>query len=260
MGQQTDQAGEQLKQGDYAGGVGRTLGAAVPIVAASPEARALPGEALDTATSAAKAVAPYGKPVAKAVAQTLDAATFNRIGKIWDAWKNLPEEIRAKGSQFSNPGAPLPEAPPPELLQARGLEQGGHAPAPEPSAALADLPVHAVEQAIREVGPSSPIADLTARANEIAGAGIPRTLSGESALRQVLTGQDNANLLKIAKGRGIDVTQESQLKPGVADTRIINKIVDDFSPNDLQELRDQYLENSRFRHAFGDIGPKPGKR
>jgi hypothetical protein len=40
---------------------------------------------------------------------------------------------------------------------------------------------------------------------------IPRTPQGESVLRQVLTGQDNKNLLKIARSRGINVTVEAQL-------------------------------------------------
>jgi hypothetical protein len=67
------------------------------------------------------------------------------------------------------------------------------------------------------------------------GGTIPRTLSGESALGQVLTGLDNRTLLKIAKSRGIDVTREAQLKPGVADQKVIKKIVDDFSPDELQD-------------------------
>ena len=84
----------------------------------------------------------------------------------------------------------------------------------------------------------------------------PQTLSGESALRDVLTGQTNKNLLQIAKSRGINVTKESQLKPGVADRLLVDKIVDDFSQDELDEIGAQYLENSRFRHTFGDIGPE----
>lgn len=50
IGQQTDKAGEQLSQGDIAGGVGRTLGVAAPIIAGSPEAQSA---ASDAATAAA---------------------------------------------------------------------------------------------------------------------------------------------------------------------------------------------------------------
>lgn len=87
-----------------------------------------------------------------------------------------------------------------------------------------------------------------------------RTLSGESALRKILTGQDNANLLKIAKSRGINVTKEALLKPGTADNQIINKIVDDFQPEEFDEIGARYLENTRMgRHNFGDIGPEAWK-
>lgn len=88
---------------------------------------------------------------------------------------------------------------------------------------------------------------------------LPRTLNGDSALRQILGGQGNANLLKIAKSRGINVTKEAALKPGTADNLLINKIVDDFSPDELEEIRAQHLENTRFRHSFGDIGPEAWK-
>lgn len=81
--------------------------------------------------------------------------------------------------------------------------------------------------------------------NPAASASIPRTLSGESALRQVLGGQDNANLLKIARSRGINVSQEAQLKPGVADSKLINKIIDDFSDGELDNLRSTYIESTR---------------
>jgi hypothetical protein len=88
---------------------------------------------------------------------------------------------------------------------------------------------------------------------------VPHTLNGDSALRQILTGQDNANLLKIAKSRGINVTKEAALKPGTADKLLVNKIIDDFSPDELEEIRAQHLENTRFRHSFGDIGPEAWK-
>lgn len=52
VGQQADQAGEQLKSGDIAGGVGRTLGAAVPIAAGSPEVQSAAGDAASAFKSA----------------------------------------------------------------------------------------------------------------------------------------------------------------------------------------------------------------
>jgi hypothetical protein len=88
----------------------------------------------------------------------------------------------------------------------------------------------------------------------------PRTLSGEAALRQVLTGQDTDNLMKIAKSRGINVTQESQLRSGIAGPKLINKIIDDFSDDELDNLRSTYIENTRMgKHDFGEIGPEAWK-
>jgi hypothetical protein len=45
IGQQTDKAGEQLSEGDIAGGVGRTLGLGTTIAAGSPEAQSAAGSA-----------------------------------------------------------------------------------------------------------------------------------------------------------------------------------------------------------------------
>src|ERR1039458_1005054 len=54
IGQQTAKAGEQLNQGDIAGGIARTAGAAVPLLAASPEVRAAAGNAASRAVTAVK--------------------------------------------------------------------------------------------------------------------------------------------------------------------------------------------------------------
>lgn len=74
---------------------------------------------------------------------------------------------------------------------------------------------------------------------------IPRIASGEGVLNQALTSMDNKSLLKIAKSRGIDVARESQLKPGAANSRIIKKIIDDFSPDELDEIRNMGMEIGR---------------
>jgi hypothetical protein len=84
----------------------------------------------------------------------------------------------------------------------------------------------------------------------------PQPISGESALGEILTRTDNATLLRIAKSRGISVTKESQLKPGVADSMLVRKIIADFSPEELQEIGSKYMEATRFQHQFGDITPE----
>lgn len=366
IGQQTDQAGEQLKEGDYAGGIGRTLGAGAAIVAGSPETQEA---AVSAAAKAGTSVADTAPSVIRAATRKVNAALAKAPGTVGatvggavgaathipyateagaglgavigkevlpqvkipgegfglpnrvtggpasvtpfepsapeppEAGAPLPEvpdPALVQGSALSvggkpavdpssglgripvdqqipgvnvrpslervapqsvYPGAPLPEAPSAELAQAKGLSEGGKAPAKPQAAALADLPIPAVQQAIHELGPQATIADLTDRANEIAsGTTIPRTLSGDSALTQILTGQDNANLLKIAKSRGINVTKESQLKPGVADKMLIDKIAADMTPDELDEIGAKYLENQRMGgHKFGDVGSEAWK-
>jgi hypothetical protein len=91
--------------------------------------------------------------------------------------------------------------------------------------------------------------------NGIAAQNAPYTYTGESALRQILTGLGNQDLLKVAKSRGIDVSREAQLKPGVADSRIIEKVINDFAPEELDDFRDTYLEATR-QGRPGGVGPE----
>ena len=114
------------------------------------------------------------------------------------------------------------------------------------------LPQHAGENADLAIGQTA--------GEHVPVQNAPHTLSGEGALRQILTGQDNQALLKIAKSRGVNVTKEAQLKPGVADNQIIGKIIDSFSPDELDEVGAKYLENTRMgRSHLGDIGPEAWK-
>jgi len=102
-------------------------------------------------------------------------------------------------------------------------------------------------------GPQPQAAAAAAQVEPVAAApGYPRTLSGESALGQVLTGLDNKSLLKVARSRGIDVTKEAQLKPSMADNRIIKKIVADFSPDELADVRDNVSRN--YANEPGAVG------
>lgn len=73
------------------------------------------------------------------------------------------------------PGAPLPEAPNPALLQGNALMKPGAAPPPDPSAALAsipvrmsDLPASAMHQALSELGAHAPLDNVMSRAEQIA--------------------------------------------------------------------------------------------
>jgi hypothetical protein len=179
---------------------------------------------------------------------------------------NLPMRAAPK-----NPGAPLPAAPSAELVQGNSLLHPGAAPAPEPASALERIPVPGkAGSMVDSVAAPAPAPTAEGAPLPASQANIPRTLSGEkvdartlngeSALRDVLSRQDNANLMKIARSRGINITQEAQLKPSVADPRLINKIADDFEADELDSFHATYLENTRMpRHSFGDIGEEANK-
>lgn len=237
---------ESAQEGDVSGVLGHA--AAVPAVMAATEgiARGVPaaitsdtGSAIirNTARVTNKALAKAPTTIGAAAGAAAGAATHVPFGTEVGAGlggaigKEILPQIKIPGEHFN-----LPDT-----------VEGGPKTAPDyVEPAKAASAAESVQPAEESSTPPS-------------GAGIPRTLSGDSALRQILTGQDNANLLKIARSRGINVTQEAQLKPAVADSRIINKIIDDFEPDELQEIRDQYLENTRFRHTFGNVGPEAWK-
>lgn len=165
---------------------------------------------------------------------------------------------RPAGASRSFPRAPEPTLPPEARLPAAFQPLAPKPPAlpgtPEaPLKTLTELPTPAVHQALQELGPQASIDDITSRANELAGNTIPRTLSGESALREVFPG-NKADLMGITKSRGLSTSRESQLVPGVASKLLINKIIDDFSPEELDEISAQYLENTRMgHHDFGNL-------
>jgi len=104
-------------------------------------------------------------------------------------------------------------------------------------------------------------------AKTASGQNIPRALSGEEALTKALDAQGNANLLKIARSRGINVTKEAQLKPGVGDKLLIAKIYDDFSPEEIEELRQTFIETQATRAhmeaatpgIWNKVGPEANK-
>lgn len=198
-------------------------------------------------------------------------------------YKALPKELQSEllgvlsprlkhalniGKGLSKLGTAAEPTPTPEVLQAAPLSQGAR-PIADPTVGLGQIPIR---QLMETPAPApgaagsmvesviGPQAAAPKTISDLMGSGVPRTLSGDSALRQILTGQDNANLMKIARSRGINVSQEAQLKPSVADSRLINKIIDDFSEDELNGVRDQYLENTRMgKHNFGDIGPEAWK-
>lgn len=266
-------AGEDIGSGRPAEGAGEAIGAIGQVVAP------------DVIEGTGKAIPPIVRGTAKAVNLALEKAPTaigttagavighatgvpygSEIGAGTGAIignKVLPT-LRIPGENFGlpkpvYPGAPFPEAPPPESSPFGA----GKPIAPKPSPFGAKSPAQVLfEQrpqpmAAAPVTGAEPTPGMAEPTRIVSSGTIPRTPSGDMVLNRVLAAQDNANLIKIAKSRGIDVTAESQLKPGAANGKIIDKIIDDFSPEELDNMRDTYLQNSLHgAHQFGDIGPE----
>lgn len=89
---------------------------------------------------------------------------------------------------------------------------------------------------------------------------LPRIQSGEGYLNQALTSLDSKTLLKIARSRGIDVTREAQLKPELATRGAIKKIIDDFKPEELDEIQGKGQQAELNKPAPGqEVTPQAGK-
>ena len=151
IGQQTDQAGEQMKSGDIAGGIGRTLGVTAPMLAGNPEVR---GAVTDAAGKTLDVASDVGSSAVRATAKGVNKALEKAPGTIGGAvgataggylgghvgaevggvagamaGRELLPQVRIPGEgfglpnrvvggetgvpefQFQDPGAPLPEHP-----------------------------------------------------------------------------------------------------------------------------------------------------
>lgn len=80
---------------------------------------------------------------------------------------------------------------------------------------------------------------------------IPRTTSGEGVINQALTALDKPTLLRIARSRGINTTQEANLVASKAEASLVKKISADMSPDEIDEARELGLELSRNKPVQG---------
>lgn len=88
-------------------------------------------------------------------------------------------------------------------------------------------------------------------------AGAPRPISGESALRQTLQGEDKPSLLEIAKERGVEVTPEDKLPNAEANGKLVDKIIDNFSDDELDGMRSQVTAKQLGQQLNDALGGKP---
>lgn len=186
IGQQTDKAGEQLSEGDIAGGVGRTLGVAAPMVAGSPEVRTAASDAVSNAASAVKPqlakvgsaatavgesldpdvvglASPrlahalrlstkVGKVASKLGAETVEAAPAAAVetpaAKLPAAFDPAPKPYKPPISTVDNPGK-IPQVEPPSP-SAAPVTAGPKAAAPEVAAAPATVSPAALEKQLND--------------------------------------------------------------------------------------------------------------
>lgn len=205
------------------------------VISALPEmfgAEGLPRTSPETAPRPVPAEAPTGGMLSDALAAARKIPFAEHIPYLGNAIR-LGDALQ-RGADMLRGGQEPPPAPTP-------APQPTFQPGPPEMWGRTVEPVTAAPTAPPTSGPST----------------VPRVLSGEGVLNEALTGLDNKSLLKVARSRGINVTAEAQLKPGVADNRIIGKIIDDFSPDELAEARNIGLEMNRFGPApTGIADPK----
>lgn len=267
MGESPAKAGEQFGEGNIKGGLGTTTGILAPAVLDA----GVTGVSKVPVGKVVKTVRVIGDPI-PGVGQTLDRlARFKdapaKLREIW-AKKAEAETGTTEGTAAGPVPSEAPEIIPPSRRLGKGptitpyIDASGSVPyTPPPVAATTRaqrlglllpekaggrIPLGPVEM----VAPhNSPIEVPPVKSNPapqgIGTSTLPRINSGEGVLNQALTSLDNATLLKVARSRGINVTKEAQLKPGAANNSIIKKIIDDFSPDELDEVRNQGIEISR---------------
>lgn len=184
VGQQTDQAGTQLKEGDIAGGVGRTLGAALPIVAGAPEVQSAASDAASAAASAgargvraatrgantvlAKAPGTVGGAAGALVGHATGVPGMTELGGAAGAFagKELLPQVRIPGEGFGLPSRVTggPATIPPEVEPPASAAPAAEEPAATPTAAA---PTAAAPSAIpKKFGPLS---DLEKQINDALG-------------------------------------------------------------------------------------------
>jgi hypothetical protein len=253
IGGNLETASKDVAAGNPSGAAGGLVGTAAPFVtgALAPKipiarANALASKVTDTAVA-------VGKPAVRITRAALeDIPIVRKALPVLKESKEVPGQLKSIWNPAVPPPAPTvtPSVVPGSTLDPRSLQR-------MPSA----MPASSGPAATSTVIPPAPVISTAER--------IPATVqsqppgqyvpSGEMALNRVLTSLDNKTLLKIARSRGIDVSAEAQLRPGVANTRVIQKISDHFSPEELEALGNQAQEVFAQKPVSGDLTPQQGK-
>jgi hypothetical protein len=260
-----------------AGGVvgGKIASTGAEMLGANPDQSALVGDVGAIVGGGAGVKSDQLVPKAKALGSTLVDELISRIpvaGRVVrrPSFADYYQALRAKGvpaSEAASTADELIKLKPEDIdkfNEAAGIREGANVPTrdviaanPGEQARLAAVGTRMTQPAILPTenrGLALPAAPEAAESQPVAAATsgpstVPRTLAGEGILNEALTSLDNKTLLTVAKSRGLNVTQEAQLKPGVANTRLVKKIIDSFSDEELDNARNIGIETERFGPA-----------
>lgn len=227
-------AGNQVSQGDYAGASGSALNALTQLLGLKAGIARTPAAATEGLSDIAGRNSTYQIPGPTTDLGAKVSATGKLLGR--EVTGRIPILNRFESTRiptFEDYVNAIRSKADPQLALFNNTPKIG------------DLPPEA--QAIRSQAESAanavPVDDLASTpSTPSTPSTLPRVQSGEGVLNEALTSLDNKSLLKIARSRGIDVTAESQLKPGIANGRIISKIMNDFSPEEFDDARNMGLE------------------
>lgn len=149
---------ESANQGDVGGVLGHA--AAVPTVMAAGELAGAGARALPKA-SIRPAAASLLRGASDIVDPELTGVVSPRIAHAQRLAARFADALAKKPAEFTNPGAPLPEAPAAELLQANALLHGAQ-PVVDPAAGLGRIPVNQQAPIAQPVA-QLPVEDFIAR-------------------------------------------------------------------------------------------------
>lgn len=227
---------------DPAGG-GIEESAAGQIAKAAPKAGAsmVRGGVKGANAVIAKAPGVVGAGVGGAIGHAVGGTTGAEIGgTIGGAvGREILPRVRIPGENFglakpTFPGAPLPEAPPPEVMQARPIGQGAKS-ASEPAAGLAKIPAK----------PVYPGASLPEHPGTFSGAHLPEAPSPELVKARAIGQGSKAPGLEPSEGLGKIPAPKSEpviAKPSTSPKAVQSQINDSLGGRPLQpgvKLRDQ---------------------
>lgn len=237
VGPATQTAGEDIAAKNYKGAAGDLTAAIGQAVA--PE---LAERAAGPIARGAKAAAPVARNTLGAVADSVGPLGLHIIGSISPRLANVLRVIKEVSNALPD-GADESTHPATHAAAQEAMENAlGPMPKGGEAQSIGPLPGPTVPAATSTITPATTQAMQAFRSGPNT---IPLTRSGDIVINQALTALNKPTLLRIARARGINTTQEANLMASKAEASLVKKIGDSMTPDELDEARDVGLELSR---------------